>query len=284
MIARVDSRLRRNLNLPNHVLLEICVTSLDYALAAQRAGADRIELCSDLDCGGVTPSSRLMKAARERLQIPIHILIRPRPGDFVYSAREFQAMRKSIETAKALKMDGIVVGILDRKSHIDVARTRQLVELAHPLPVTFHRAFDEALYEAHAETDAAHDPLDAVIQTGAKRLLTSGGRAKAADAPSMLARVVKEAGNRLSVMPGGGITPSNILRVVDATAAREVHGSFLTPALTPALIPAMLTPAMRAAAVRRNADDAERNSQVERFYRRVLKAALILRSAATVKT
>ena len=127
----------------NRFLLEICVTSLDYAIAAQRAGADRIELCSDLDCGGVTPSTRLMETARGQLRIPIHVLIRPRAGDFVYSAREFRTMREAIQTAKDLKMDGIVVGILDRNSRIDVARTRQLVELAHPLPVTFHRAFDE---------------------------------------------------------------------------------------------------------------------------------------------
>jgi copper homeostasis protein CutC len=140
--------------------------------------------------------------------------------------------------------------------------------------VTFHRAFDEALHEshdeAHAETDAAQDPLDAVIQTGAKRLLTSGGRPRAAEALSMLARLVKQAGTRLSIMPGGGITPANILRVMTATAAREVHGS-------------LLTPPMRAAAVDRKADDAKRNLEVERFHRRVLKAALILRPAATVK-
>jgi copper homeostasis protein len=273
VIAGADSRLQRNLTLPKHIALEICVTSLDYALAAQRAGADRIELCSDLDCGGVTPSTRLMQTVRKQLQIPIYVLIRPRAGDFVYSAREFQAMRKSIETAKDLKMDGIVVGILDRNSHIDVARTRQLVELAHPLPVTFHRAFDETLDETHDETYAEHDSLEAVIQTGARRLLTSGGRPRAADALSTLRRLVKQAGNRLSVMPGGGITPANILRVVTATAAREVHGSFLTPALTPA---------MRAAAVHRKGDGAKRNSQAEQFYRRVLTAALTLRSAATV--
>jgi len=274
MIAGVDSGLQTTLSLPNHIALEVCVTSLDHALAAQRAGADRIELCSNLDCGGVTPSTRLMQTVRKQLQIPIHVRIRPRPGDFVYSAREFGAMCKSLETAKALRMDGIVLGILDRNRHIDVARSRQLVELAHPLPVTFHRAFDEALKEPHARIHAADDFLEAVIETGATRLLTSGGRTKVVDALSTLARLVKLAGNRLSVMPGGGITPANILRVVSATAAREVHGSLLTPA--------MLTPAMRAAAAHRKADDANRTSQVERFYRRVLKAVLIVRSAATV--
>src|SRR6202142_2065578 len=211
------------MNLPNRVLLEICVTSLDYAIATQRAGANRIELCSDLDCGGVTPSTRLMETAREQLRIPIHVLIRPRRGDFVYSAREFSTMRKAIQNARDRKMDGIVLGILGRNSQIDVIRTRQLVELAHPLPVTFHRAFDE--------THSWRDSLEAVIQTGAKRLLTSGGRPKATEGLSILTRLVKEAGDRLSVMPAGGITPLNVLRVIRATSAREVHASLLTPAL-----------------------------------------------------
>jgi len=242
-------------NFPNPVFLEICVTSLDYALAAQRAGADRIELCSDLDCGGVTPSARLMKAARRHLRIPIHVLIRPRPGDFVYSAREFSAMRKAIQNAKDLKMNGIVVGILEGNSRIDVARTRELVELAHPLPVTFHRAFDESR--------SWQDSLEAVIQTGAKRLLTSGCRPKATDGLSTLARLVKRAGDRLSVMPGGGITPANVVRVVRATSAREVHGSLLTSAL------------------RKEEGGADRRSQTERYYRRVLRVVSMLRRIAT---
>jgi copper homeostasis protein len=255
-------------NAPNHVLLEICVTSLDFALAAQRAGADRIELCSDLDCGGVTPSARLMKAAREQLQIPVHVLIRPRPGDFVYSAREFSTMRQSIQTSKDLKMDGIVVGILDRNSDVDVARTRQLVELAQPLPVTFHRAFDE--------TDSLHDSLEAVIQTGAKRLLTSGGRSKATAALSTLAQLVNEANDRLIVMPGSGITPANIGRVVQVTSAREVHGTLLTPALR--------RENQKAEKGRKKDDkkkDPDRQWQIERYYRRVLEAVQMLQSITT---
>jgi copper homeostasis protein len=242
-------------DLTNPVLFEICVTSLDFAIAAQRAGANRIELCSDLECGGVTPSARLMKAARRHLRIPIHVLIRPRAGDFVYSAREFSAMRTAIHTAQELQMDGIVVGVLDRDSRIDVARTRELVELAHPLPVTFHRAFDESR--------SWQDSLEAVIQTGAKRLLTSGCRPKATDGLSTLARLVKRAGDRLSVMPGGGITPANVVRVVRATSAREVHGSLLTPAL------------------HKEEGGADRRSQTERYYRRVLKVVSMLRRIAT---
>jgi copper homeostasis protein len=245
----------RSGNLRNCVALEICVTALDFALAAERAGADRIELCSELECGGLTPSARLMETTRKQLRIPIHVLIRPRPGDFVYSAREFLAMEKAIEHAKELQMDGIVVGILDQNFLVDVPRTCQLVELAYPLPVTFHRAFDE--------TRCRHDSLEAVIQTGAKRLLTSGCRSKATDALATLARLVQEAGSRLSVMPGSGITPANILRVLQATSAREVHGSLLTPALRKAEHGAALI------------------SQTELYYRRVLKAVSLLRSIAS---
>jgi copper homeostasis protein len=258
-------------NAPNHVLLEICATSLDYAVAGQRAGADRIELCSDLDCGGVTPSARLMKAARERLQIPIHVLIRPRRGDFVYSPREFSTIRQSIQTAKDLKMDGIVVGILDRNFHVDVARTRQLVELAQPLPVTFHRAFDE--------TDSLHGSLEAVIRTGAQRLLTSGGRSKATAALSTLAQLVDKANDRLIVMPGSGITPANISRVVRATSAREIHGTLLTPALRKENQKA--EKGRKEDEKGEKEDRPDRHLQIERYYRRVLKAGLMLESITT---
>lgn len=241
-----------NPNFPSRILLEVCVTSLDYAAAAERAGASRIELCSKLDCGGVTPGIRLMEMARQRLRIPIHVLIRPRPGDFVYSTREFKAMGTAIQNAKDLKMDGIVVGILDQNSRIDVARTSELVELAHPLPVTFHRAFDETCSWA--------DSLEAVIQTGATRLLTSGCRPNVIAGLSTLARLVKQAGERLSVMPGSGIIPANVARVVRATSAREVHGSLLTRAL-------------RAKTV-----GPGRAALTERYYRRVLMVASILRS------
>lgn len=214
---------QRNQRGAKSVLLEICATSLDLAIAAQRAGAHRIELCSDLASGGITPSAGLMETAREHLHIPIHVLIRPRPGSFFYSAHEFQIMRSDIQNAKRAGMDGVVLGLLNRKSRVDVARTRELVELAYPLPVTFHRAFDE--------TQCWQESLEAVIQTGARRLLTSGCRRRAVDGLGALAGLVQQAGDRIVVMPGGGITPAYFLRVVRATSAREIHASFLTPAL-----------------------------------------------------
>jgi copper homeostasis protein len=239
-----------NPRLPRNVLLEICVTSLEYAIAAQRAGADRIELCSDLDCGGVTPSADLMKAIRAQLRIPIHVLIRPREGDFFYSAREFSTMRRQIQNAKDLNMDGIVLGVLDQDSQVDIARTRELVEFAHPLPVTFHRAFDE--------TRCSQKSLEAVIHTGASRLLTSGCSPNAIKGLSTLTELVRQAEGRLSVMPGSGITPSNVVQVVRTTAAREIHGSMLTPAL------------------RKPAKGEARSLQIERYCRRVRKMASLL--------
>jgi copper homeostasis protein len=239
-----------NPSLPRNVLLEICVTSLEYAIAAQRAGADRIELCSDLDCGGITPRPGLMEATRTQLRIPIHALIRPRPGDFFYSAQEFSAMRRQIQNAKDLNMDGVVLGVLDKDSQIDIARTRQLVEFAHPLPVTFHRAFDEIR--------SWQKSLEAVMQTGAVRLLTSGCSPNAIKGLSTLTELVRQANGRLSVIPASGITPANVLRVVRTTSAREIHGSMLTPAL------------------RKSTKGEDRRLQIERYYRRVRKMVSLL--------
>jgi copper homeostasis protein len=201
----------------DHFALEICVESVDCAMAAERGEADRIELCSDLAADGITASAGLMKAARKYVRLPIHVIIRPRAGDFCYSAREFEIMEEDIRSAKQLGMDGLVLGILDAERRIDVERTRKLVDLGHPLPVTFHRAFDAS---AHL-----HESLEAVIQTGSTRLLTSGGPRSAADNVAELAGLVKAAGQRIAIMPGGGITATNVARIVRETAAREIHTS-----------------------------------------------------------
>ena len=199
------------------MILEVCVESLGRAVAAERGGADRIELCSNLHAGGITPSLRLMHSLRKKLGIPIHVLIRPRAGDFVYSASEFETMKQEIRRAKDLGMDGIVLGVLDAKHQIDVPRTSELVKLAHPLPVTFHRAFDFCVNPVES--------LQAVIGTGARRLLTSGGKAKATDGLAMLARLVRAAGGRIDVMPAGGVRAGNVERIVGRSGARETHSS-----------------------------------------------------------
>jgi copper homeostasis protein len=216
-------RLPKNLYWPtptrmtDKLFLEICAPSIERALPAERAGADRVELCCDLASGGVTPSAGVMRLAGELLHLPIHVLIRPRPGNFVYSSREVEAMRRDIQTIKELGMDGIVVGILDEKSRVDVKRNRELVRLAEPLPVTFHRAFDQIRH--------VNDSLEAVIDTGAKRILTSGGKKNAIAGISRLARLVEAARGRIIIMPGGGIRPSNLARIVRETGVREVHTS-----------------------------------------------------------
>ncbi len=211
--------------MPKNVLLEICAVSVEYAVAAQRANAGRIELCTDLACGGVTPSVRFMGEARERLRLPVYVLIRPRPGDFVYSRQELHDMRQSIQDAKQTGVDGVVLGVLDEKSRINVARTRELVEHARPLGVTFHRAFDEC--------DSWQDSLEAVIQTGADRLLTSGCRPTVPEGLSTIAQLIRNAKDRITVMPGSGITPENVVQIVRATGAHEIHASLLTSAFSP---------------------------------------------------
>jgi copper homeostasis protein len=201
----------------NGFVLEVCVESLDRAMAAERGGAHRIELCGDLSSGGITPSVGLMQEARRHLRIPIHVMIRPRAGDFCYSAHELEIMRNDIQAAKQFNMDGVVLGILDESNRIDVERTRMLVEFAHPLPVTFHRAFDTA--------ENLERSLEDVIKAGAARILTSGGQPRATDALSTLARLVKAAKGRILLMPCGGINSRNIARVVRATLAQEIHTS-----------------------------------------------------------
>lgn len=207
--------------MPNPSILEICVESVNRAAAAERGGADRIELCRDLYSGGVTPSAATMQAARRQVRIPIHVLIRPRAGDFFYSAQELENMKRDIGLAKELGMDGIVLGLLDEKGRVDRERTRILVKAAHPLPVTFHRAFDLCL-----DLTAS---LHAVMETGATRLLTAGGKLGVTRGLSTLAGLMATAGNRIAIMPGGGIRASNVQRVLRQTGAREIHTSLSTP-------------------------------------------------------
>jgi copper homeostasis protein len=201
----------------NRFVLEICVESVDHAVAAERGGADRIELCSDLSSGGITPSAGLMQTARRHVSVPIHVLIRPRAGDFCYSDHELETMRDDIHAAKQVGIDGLVLGLLDENTRVDVERTKMLVEFARPLPVTFHRAFDLAKNAAAA--------LEEVIQTGASRILTSGGEQRATDALLILTHLVHAAKSRILIMPCGGINSANIAGIVQTTSAHEIHTS-----------------------------------------------------------
>jgi copper homeostasis protein len=204
-------------------LLEISVETLEAALAAERGGADRIELCGDLPLGGVTPGADLVRTVRAQVGIPIFAMIRPRAGDFVYSTTEFAAMKRSTVGAKESGMDGVVLGVLTKDHRVDAARTRELVELAKPLPVTYHRAFDE--------TADLHQALEEVIQSGAKRILTSGGSKSAQAGAGVLAKLIEAAGERIVIVPGAGISSANIVEVARQTRAREFH-SGLSAALS----------------------------------------------------
>ncbi|HTC48557.1 MAG TPA: copper homeostasis protein CutC [Candidatus Aquilonibacter sp.] len=210
--------------MPIRCLLEICLESVEYAVAAERGGADRIELCSDLISGGVTPSVQLMGGVRRGVHIPIHVLIRPRAGDFVYSQAEFETMKCDIQTAKDLGMDGIVLGLLDENMQVDGERTGRLIRLARPLPVTFHRAFDLCRNLTAS--------LQAVIETGATRILTSGGKENATKGLASLADLVANAGSRIAIMPGGGVRANNVGHILRKTRAKEIHTSLGLPAKT----------------------------------------------------
>ena len=199
----------------NAALLEVCVDSVESAIAAERGGAERVELCSNLLEGGVTPSFGLISTARSRISIGLHVMIRPRPGDFCYSSDEFDTMRCDILAAKQLGANSVVLGILKPTGNIDIGRTRELVELARPLSVTFHRAFDMSSDLLQA--------LEDVAQTGADRILTSGGEPSALEGIGNLRRLVNASAGRVFLMACGGIRDHNVRTIVEQTGVKEIH-------------------------------------------------------------
>jgi copper homeostasis protein len=200
-------------------LVEAAVETLDSALAAERAGADRIELCNNLNDGGTTPGAELIAAVTKRMRLPVFVLIRPRAGDFVYSGDEFDQMIRDIELSGRMGISGIVTGALTSDGRVDVEHLRTLVKAAAGLPVTFHRAIDSAI-----DLPAA---LDEVIETGPSRVLTSGGAATAAAGVDLIAGLVGQAGNRVTVIAGGGIREHNVRDVIARTGVREVHARLI---------------------------------------------------------
>jgi len=210
----------------NHCILEISVQSVQAAMAAERGGASRIEFCSNARAGGTTPARELLRAVRERVRLPIFSMVRPRGGNFFYSKAEFEAMLRDIDAAKEFRMDGVVLGLLDDEGKVDIVRTKELVERARPLSVTFHRAFDECA--------DLHKSLEDVIQTGTARLLTSGGRQTAPEALGVLGELVRITGERLIVMPGSGLHAGNVRETVQKTRAREYHAGLSSVVADPA--------------------------------------------------
>jgi copper homeostasis protein len=203
--------------MPEDVLLEVVIDSAESALAAQEGGAGRVELCDNLLEGGTTPSAGMIATVRGAITIGLMVMIRPRGGDFCYSAREFAAMQHDVRVAQELGADGVVFGILTPDGAVDVARTAALIALARPLNVTFHRAFDMAREPRQA--------LEELIGLGVDRLLTSGQENSALEGLDLLVELTQQASGRIVVMPGGGITERNIGKIAAATGAREIHVS-----------------------------------------------------------
>ncbi len=201
--------------MPTHpLIIEVCVDSVESAIAAQEGGADRVELCDNLMEGGTTPSAGTIEVCRARLRIGLNVIIRPRGGDFCYSAIEFEVMRRDIMRAKTLGVDGLVFGILTPGGHVDIDRTRELVELSRPLSVTFHRAFDM--------TADPRGALEDLIGLGVDRVLTSGQEASALEGIDLIRDLVQQARDRIVVMPGGGVG-RHIRKIVARAGVREVH-------------------------------------------------------------
>lgn len=195
--------------------VEICVDSLQSAIAAEKGGADRVELCANLMGGGTTPSLGLIELVRENLSIDVNVMIRPRSGDFCYSNLEIEVMKRDIEIIKKTGVNGIVVGTLKPNGDIDKENLRELIEVANPLPITFHRAFD-----------MAKDPfesLDILIDLGIERVLTSGKENKALDGMHLIRKLVERSKDRVIIMPGSGINEENIKNIISYTGVREIH-------------------------------------------------------------
>ena len=197
------------------MIIEFCAESYECAMKAEKAGADRIELCKDLHLEGLTPDYKSAKRTIDTLNIPVFVLIRPRKGDFMYSDEEFELMKQDILKFKEMGCKGIVSGVLNDDNSIDIKRTKKLVELSRPLEFTFHRAFD-----------VVSDPLEEIenlIRLGVNRILTSGQKEKAIDGLVLLKQLKRISNNRILIMPGSGISKNNLK---DFELFNEVHGSF----------------------------------------------------------
>ncbi len=205
---------------PPGVLLEVCAGSVASGIAAQRGGAERIELCANLSEGGTTPSPGTIRVARRSLEIQIYPIIRPRGGDFLYGEKEFEVMKEDILHCRQAGCEGIATGVLLADGSVDLERLAVLVETAWPMGVTFHRAFDLVADPFRA--------LEGIIASGCERILTSGQAPTAPEGAGMIASLIRAAAGRIIIMPGAGIREENMADLVRATGAREFHSSART--------------------------------------------------------
>jgi copper homeostasis protein len=207
----------------NKLLVEVCADSVSSALAAQSAGAHRIEFCANLPEGGTTPSPAQIRIARELLDIKLYVLIRPRGGDFLYDDTEFETMKSDIHYCGENGCDGVVIGMLFPDGKVDKERTGELIRIArhYSMGVTFHRAFDRSadLFQS----------LENIIDLGCERILTSGGYDTAVEGAEMIRRLIEQANDRIVIMPGAGITPENACALIQKTGLKEIHGTFRSP-------------------------------------------------------
>jgi copper homeostasis protein len=203
--------------MPNghRILIEACVDAIDSALEAEAGGAGRIELCGELLQGGVTPSAGLIGAVWERVHIPVFVLIRPRPGDFVYSVDELDVMLRDIEAAHAMNVDGVVYGALTTNGELDIGTLSKLIDVSGDMEITFHRAFDYLRDQQVA--------LEALIELGVDRVLTSGGAPTALEGAAQLATLVNQAAGQIEILAGGSINSNNVHEIVRISGVREVH-------------------------------------------------------------
>ena len=213
--------------------LEIIAFNIASCEVAQAAGAARVELCDNPADGGTTPSYGFIKAARKALAIDLYVMVRPRGGDFLYSDAEFEIIKSDVEMCKKLGGNGVVIGLLSRDGSVDRNRTLALVELAYPMGVTFHRAFDRARDPFEA--------LEAIVEAGCERILTSGQRPSCVDGVAMIAALCQQADGRIVIMPGSGLKASNLVEVAKATGATEFHASARVgaPSAMKFIVPAM---------------------------------------------
>jgi copper homeostasis protein len=200
--------------------IEIACFNLESAILAQKAGADRVELCANISVGGTTPIIEMIQQAREHLTIDLYIMIRPRGGNFVYSEAEFQQMKSEIETIKQLGVNGFVFGILNEDNTINIEQNKALVELAKPFPCSFHRAFDAVSNYEQA--------LEAVISCSFSTILTSGTFSNVMEGKEVLKKLVIQAKNRIKIMPGGGLRSTNISELNKIVGANWYHSSAIT--------------------------------------------------------
>lgn len=194
--------------------IEVCAYSLESCIAAQESGADRVELCTAMYDGGTTPSASMIQLARELLHIELYVMVRPRGGDFLYSELEYRQMEMDILFAKKCRVDGVVIGLLDENGNIDTERTRRLVDLAAPMCVTFHRAFDM--------TADRHQALEDIIASGCYRILTSGQKNTAMEGLETLRSLAIQSDGRIQLMAGSGVNCENALQILE-TGVDALH-------------------------------------------------------------